>query len=102
MILYNILAFFIGFGIVILLYNVFDHYWAEYLWRKAKHHVIEAIEALDLWDVVNTPGSFNQDVFNAITTFLEDHEYKHCFTEQGGAFWLMVMLFEIRNEHERA
>ena len=102
MILDNKLTFFIGFGIVLILYHVFAYCRSEYLWRKIKRHVIEAIEALDLWDVVNTPGRLNSGVFHAITTFIEDHGCKYSFNEQGGAFWLMVMLIEIRNEHERS
>lgn len=97
MIFENILAFFIGFSIVILLYIAVD----KYRWRKLKRHVIEAIDALDLWNKVNTIDIKGVE-FRAITMFLDDNKYKHCFYGQGGAFKLYYMLAEIRNEHERS
>lgn len=102
MILDNILAACIGFAIVLMLYLVITHCVNEYRWRKLKGHVIEAIEALDLWDAVITHPCLTQDMFHAITTFLDEHNYRHCFYEHGGAFWLMTMLVGIRIEHERS
>ena len=99
MILDNILAAFIGFGVAILIYLAITQCVNEYKWRKMKRHVVEAIEAMDLWDSVNSRG-LTHDMFLSITTFLDDHKYKHWFNEHAGAFWLMHMLVEIRNEHE--
>lgn len=98
MILDNILAAAIGFIIVLILYSCMS----ACRWCKLKHHVIEAIEALDLWDAVITHPCLTQDMFHAITTFLDEHNYRHCFYEHGGAFWLMTMLVGIRIEHERS
>lgn len=102
MILERTLAFFIGFAIVLILYLVITYCVNEYRWRKLKGHVIEAIEALDLWDAVITRPGLTKDMFHAITTFLDEHNYRHCFYEHGGAFWLMTMLVGIRMEHERS
>lgn len=98
MILDNIHAFLISCVIVIILYIVFEHCRSEYRWRKLKRHVIEAIEELDLWDKVNTIDIKGVE-FRAITTFLDEHEYNHCFYEQGGALLLYCLLGEIRTEH---
>lgn len=97
MILDNIIAFFIGFCIVILLYTAV----VKYRWHKLKCHVIKAIDALDLWDKVNTMDIKGIE-FRAITMFLDDNKYKHCFYGQGSAFKLYYMLAEIRNDHERS
>jgi hypothetical protein len=97
MILDNILAIFIGFGITILLYIAIN----AYRWLKLKRHVIEAIEELNLWNTVNTCVPLPGDAFRSIITFLNYHNYEHCFNGQGGAFKLFYMLSEIRREHEQ-
>lgn len=89
----NILAAFIGFCIVILLYITIN----QYRWRKLKRHVREAIEELNLWDKVNTIDIKGAE-FLVITRFLDAHKYKHCFYGQGGAFRLYWVLGEIRKK----
>lgn len=102
MILDNILTVFIDFAIVLILYLVITHCVNEYRWHKLKRHVIEAIETFKLWDVVNRKIPVNANVFQSITTFLDNHKYKHCFYEHAGTFKLYHMLAEIRTEHERS
>ena len=94
MILESILSMFIGFAITVALYLAIT----KYRWHKMKRHVIEAIEALNLWDTVSTHVPLPCDAFRKIITFLNAHNYNHCFNEQGGAFKLFYMLGEIRRE----
>ena len=91
----QILSTFIGFGIGIMLYLVITSCVNKYLWRKLKRHIIEAIEALDLWDAMDEPV-LTGDLFKTIVTYLDTHKYRHCFHERGGAFWLACALAEIR------
>lgn len=90
----NILLVFIGFGITLIMYLVITCY----RWQKLKCHVIEAIDVLNLWDTVITRVPLPCDAFQSIITFLNDHNYTHCFNEPGGAFKLFYMLAEIRNK----
>ena len=96
----QILSTFIGFGIGIMLYLVITSCVNKYLWWKLKRHVIEAVEALDLWDAMDEHG-LTGDLFKTITTYLDTHKYRHCFHGRGGAFWLALTLSEIRAKHEK-
>lgn len=100
MILDDIHAFFIGWGIVLILYIVFDHCRSKYRWHKLKRHVIEAIETLGLWNKVHA-NVIKSNEFLSITRFLDAHKYKHSFYEHGGALLLYCLLGEIRAEHEK-
>lgn len=96
-------GFFIGFivfGIGIILYLAITSFVNEYRWWKLKRHLIEAIEALDLWDAIKT-HVLTGDLYKSITMFLDAHKYRHCFHESGGAFWLAYALSEIRSKREK-
>ena len=80
MMLESILSALIGFAIIVALHLAITNY----RWRKLKRHVIEAIEALNLWDTVSTHVPLPCDAFRKIITFLNAHNYNHCFNEQGG------------------
>ena len=90
----NIFAGFIGLTIGLLLYLAVSLCMSTYRWRKLKRRVIEAVEALDLWDVIEA-GDPRQScpTFKAITAYLDAHNYSHCFYGRGGAFCLMHILF---------
>ena len=81
-------------GIGILLYLAITWCVNEYRWWRLKHHVLEAIKALELWDAIKEPVT--RDLFQSITTYLDEHKYRHCFHEPGGAFFLACALTEIR------
>ena len=66
----QILSTFIGFGIGIMLYLVITSSVNKYLWWKLKRHVIEAVEALDLWDAwtnMVSPGTYSRQSLRILT-----------------------------------
>lgn len=89
----------VGFCIGRILYLAITSCVNKYLWWNLKRHVIEAIEALDLWDAMGE-HVITGDLFKTITTYLDAHKYRHCFYETGGAFWLACVLVEIRSKRE--
>lgn len=99
----NILAGFIGLTIGLLLYIAVSLCVSTYRGHKLKRRVIEAVEALDLWDVIEAGDPLQSfPTFKAITAFLDAHNYSHCFYGRGGAFYLMQMLFEIMSKRKQS
>ena len=98
-VLIKVLALVVGFVIGCLIVSIVGWVWGLYKHSLNKKRVLKAIKDLDIEEeLANCPTGVNAKLFNAIKTYLSEHNFNDPFVGQGSAFDMTLVIAELREK----